>query len=508
MSLFEQVKKLISTKKYREAVDIFANLSQEEFTPEIKGLAGQCFYEMKNFDLAQDYLIDSLVEKYNNKNAKLLENILTSQNNNDALLGLKIMMHENNPKDIFILRDITELAQKIKNYDMAVQYFNVLLNKSPNDYVAWNNLGLVYEEINEWEKAENCYKKALSLKDFFSPNFNLGIISRKLHKFDDAIGYAQKAVKQNPESPQPKYSLGMTYLMMKDFEKGYPLYADHMTKIMPHYYKNEWDGEKHTDSSLCIFVPGGLGDMIMFARYLDYVRECFRKIYIILPKTLHKLFKNNYPFLEIIDSSEIFTDYDYAITPMHLLKIFNLDFNEFVPYTSGYMKADETLSEKFKQKFFNHNKIKIGINWHGNREGTRTFFNRSMPLECLEPVFEVFKDKAVFYSVQKDDAHTDCAKYPFIVDLFDEITDFNDTASIFENLDFLISIDSSPVHMAGAVGLPTYMLLPYANEWRWFINDTKSIWYDFVEIVRQDKEGDWDSAVQKLLINFKNFQKF
>jgi len=278
-----------------------------------------------------------------------------------------------------------------------------------------------------------------------------------------------------------------------------------MTKIMPQYYKNQWNGEKHEDSSLCIFVPGGLGDMLMFARYLDYAKEAFKKLYIILPKTLHRLFKNNYPYLEIIDSSVIFTDYDYAVTPMHLLQFFNLDFNEFVPYTSGYLKAEEAVTEKFKQKFFSHNKLKIGINWHGNREGTRTFFNRSMPIECLEPVFEYFKDNAVFYSVQKDDSHTECAKYPFIVDLYDEIGDFNDTASIFENLDFLISIDSSPVHMAGAIGLPTYMLLPYANEWRWFIDDEKSIWYDFVEIVRQDKEGDWASAIQKLLIKFKNF---
>ena len=83
--------------------------------------------------------------------------------------------------------------------------------------------------------------------------------------------------------------------------------------------------------------------------------------------------------------------------------------------------------------------------------------------------------------------------------MYDEIKNFEDTAAILKNMDLLISIDSSPVHMAGALGVKTYMILPYTNEWRWFVDDEKSIWYDSVSIFRQTDEGNWSSAVDKML---------
>ena len=496
MNVLDSIKKLIKEKKIDEAIDA---LKKSEQTATIKGLLGCCYFEIGNYDVAQNYLIDSILEQYDKEFAKTLEKLLLAKQNYQALLGLKIMADEKNPNDIFTLREITQYAQKTKSFDIALEYFTRLLKLCPNDYVAWNNKGLIYEEIGKWEEAYDCYKKALSLKDFFSPNFNLGVMSRKMHRFEDSIKYFKKAVTQNPASPQPKYSLAMSYMMLKDFKNGYPLYAKHMTKIMPGFYKNEWDGKKHPDKSLCIFTTGGLGDMIMFSRYFEYLEGYFKEIFVLLPSSLHKIFERTFPNLTIIDSNTIFMAYDYATTPMHILKHFNLDFNVLVPHTDGFLKTDEESTEKFRRKFFSNNKLKIGINWHGNREGTRTFFNRSMTLKEFEPVFEQYREKAVFYSVQKDEAHADLKDYPFIIDLYNEIKDFDDTASIMKNLDLLISIDSSPVHMAGAIGLKTFALLPYANEWRWFVDDNKTIWYDSVELFRQDKEGDWESAVQKVL---------
>ncbi|MCD8024090.1 MAG: tetratricopeptide repeat protein, partial [Candidatus Gastranaerophilales bacterium] len=412
------------------------------------------------------------------------------------MLGLKLLIFENNPKNVHALRDITSYAQKLKKFDIALSYFDILLSISPDDYVAWNNIGLIYEELGDWQKAFSAYKKALSLKDFFSPNFNLGIMSRKMHKFDDSIKYLKKAVVQNPKSPQPKYSLSMSYMMLKDFKNGYPLYSNHMSVIMPYYYKNEWDGTMQMKKTLCIFTTGGLGDMIMYARYFQYLKGQFKKIYILLPETLHKIFKRTYPELEILNSSSVFTDYDYAIAPMHILKLFNLDFNRIVPDTGGFLKADEDLIKKFKNEFFNHDKLKIAINWHGNREGTRTFFNRSMPLDAFEPLFEKYKENAVFYSIQKDDSHIEAEKYPNIVDMYNYINDFDDTAAILKNVDFLVSIDSSPVHMAGALGVKTFVLLPFANEWRWFNEGEKTLWYDSVTLLRQNAEGNWQSVIE------------
>ncbi len=489
----------IELKEYEKALPLLKKLYETVKTPQSEGELGVCYYLMKNYDEAQIHLIQSIVDEYNDYFAKTLEKALLSKHNNEAMLGLKLLMHEKNPKDIYVLRDITNYAQKLKKFDIAIEFFDILLKLCPNDYVAWNNLGLIYEELNKGKEAYGCYKKALALKDFFSPNFNLGIMSRKLHHFEDSIKYLKKAVRQNPSSPQPSYSLAMSYMMIKDFQKGYPLYAKHMSIIMPYFYKNEWSGKPAPDKTLCVFATGGLGDMIMFARYLDYLVGYFKKIYVLLPKSLHSIFKTNYPFVETVDSNIIFTDYDYAITPMHILQLFNLDFTVNVPKTNGYFKISEEKILNFKKKYFSHDKLKIAINWHGNREGTRTFFNRTMPVEKFEPLFEKYKDRAVFYSIQKDDSHKDIEKYPFVIDLYNDIEDFEDTGAVLKNCDLLISIDSSPVHMAGAVNVPCFVMVPYANEWRWFVDDTKSIWYDSVEIIRQNKEGDWNSVMEKVL---------
>ena len=490
----------IELKNYDNALIFLKHALELSKNHESEGDLGVCYWHLKDYERAQIHLITSVMDKYEDKYAKVLEKALLSKHNDEAMLGLKLLMHDNHPKDIFILRDLTSYAQKLKKYDLAIQYFDVLLKLCPDDYVAWNNLGLIYEELNNWKKSYECYKKSLSFKDFFSPNFNLGIMSRKMHRFEDSIKYLKKAIIQNPNSPQPKYSLAMSYMMLKDFKNGYPLYANHMTIIMPAFYRNEWrDTDFHTDKTLCIFTTGGLGDMIMFSRYFDYIKGYFKKIYILLPETLHSIFKYNFPYLEIIDSKVIFTDFDYAVTPMHIPNIFNLDFTVFVPKPEGFFEVKESLVKKFERKLKKSDKLKVAINWHGNREGTRTFFNRSMPLSYLEPVFEKYKEKIDFYSAQKDDSHTDCEKYPEIVDLYDEIKNFEDTAAILKNMDLLISIDSSPVHMAGALGVKTYMILPYTNEWRWFVDDEKSIWYDSVSIFRQTDEGNWSSAVDKML---------
>lgn len=498
MDYIEKAKKLINNKKFTEAEEILNKIEPDKMPPEAKGLLGKCFYVKGFYSLAQDYIIASLLDDYNEGFAKDLEEILTETNNEEGLLGLKIMMLEHNPDDIYILREITKLAQKNKIYDIATEYFLQLLKLCPKDYIALNNLGLVYEAQKDFEKAQECYQKALKIFNLFDANFNLGVLCRKIHKFENSVKYLTEAQKLKPDYPNVKYSLAMSMLMMKDFLNGYRLFTKHISETMSKFYKNEWKGGKHTDSSICVFATGGFGDMIMFSRYLEYLPDYFKTVYVYLPKTLHKLFERNFPYITIIDSENEPPQYDYATTLFHLMKVLNMDFNDDVPKTRKYLSDDKSLTKKFKFDLFVTDKLKIGINWHGTQKGQRTFTNRSMPIEQLEPIFEQFKDNAIFYSIQKDEAHVDCQKYPFIVDLYDEISDFDDTASLLCNFDLLITIDSAPVHLAGALGVKTCLLLPYANEWRWFDKSNKSIWYNSVEIFRQEEEGVWSAPIEKL----------
>lgn len=398
MKQIELAKKYISSKKYDKALEILNDIPIEEMDSETKVIIGECLFELEDYSSASNYFIDYLIENYDKNIALKLEKIFLLEKNEEALLGLKIMINEHNPEDIYTLREITTLAQKTQHYDIASQYFEIILKKCPSDYVAWNNYGLVYEKLDNYEKACECYEKSLKNKDFFDANYNLGVLLRKTHQLDKSVYYLKKASQQNNTS-KVKYSLAMSYLMNKDYQNGYTLLSKYTTEIMRKYYHNEWDGKKYPASTLCIFATGGLGDMIMYSRYIEYVKDYFKKIIIALPKTLHSIFKNSFPYLEIIDLKTDFAEYDYAITLLQLMKIFNLDFNKIVPNTSKYLVTDENLIKKFKVKYFNNEKLKIGINWHGSSNITRTFLNRSMPIENFEPLFDKMKDKAIFYSI-------------------------------------------------------------------------------------------------------------
>ena len=136
----------IELKQFEKALICLKKAFELNKTPEYEGELGVCYYLLKQYDSAQIHLIQSVVENYNEYFAKTLEKALLSKHNDDAMLGLKLLMHENNPKDIYILRDITNLAQKLKKFDIAIEFFEILLKLCPNDYVAWNNFGLVLEE--------------------------------------------------------------------------------------------------------------------------------------------------------------------------------------------------------------------------------------------------------------------------------------------------------------------------------------------------------------------------
>ena len=162
----------------------------------------------------------------------------------------------------------------------------------------------------------------------------------------------------------------------------------------------------------------------------------------------------------------------------------------------GYFKANPAKINYYREKFCNNDKFKIGIKWQGN-----THYDKERVISVADffPLFEI--PGTQFYSFQTLDGSEEIAKIKEktdIINLGETFSNFSDTAGAIENMDLIISNDTSLVHLAGGLNKPCWVLLPYIYNWRWHTDLSKCDWYDSVKIYRQKDYGDWESVFSKV----------
>ena len=166
-----------------------------------------------------------------------------------------------------------------------------------------------------------------------------------------------------------------------------------------------------------------------------------------------------------------------------------------IPMSDGYLNADEEKVQYFKDKYFKIDKLKVGLCWRAGDLSIRTAINRTINIDYFKSLLEL--ENVEFYSFQKDDIFDACKKYPQMIDLSEEFNSLDDTASAMKNLDLMISVDSACIHLAGALGVKSLLLLPYCTDWRWFDNTQTTEWYSSVQIIKQVERQDWFKEIDK-----------
>lgn len=255
---------------------------------------------------------------------------------------------------------------------------------------------------------------------------------------------------------------------------------------------------------ILLHYEGGLGDTLQFIRYASYLKERGAIIHVFAQKPLVPIL-SLCPFIDkIIVDRELVLQYPVRASLMSLPAIL---FSELshplanIPYLFvPKLKTDQW------DPLFNNAKIKIGLCWQAdvyNDSSRLPFARRGIPLEKLASCFD--SDSFHFYSLQKKDGVEQVAQLPQYAqftcfdDSFDEVNgSFIDTALVMQKLDLIITIDSAIAHLAGALGRPVWLLLPYATDWRWISGRTDSPWYPTMRIFKQPQPYDWDSVVDQV----------
>jgi tetratricopeptide (TPR) repeat protein len=406
----------------------------------------------------------------------------------------------------------------IREYEVAKNTFEIACEKNPQNAENWFNLANCYKGLNELEKSEQLYKKAISINPKLSiAYFNLATLySNNLNKPKEAIETFTKILELEPDDIESKYFISLNYFRDKNYEMGCKFFENRLCrksaimtqeKTFPNLMKSApvWNGEVVKNSTIYTYYEAGFGDIIMYARYLPLLKARCKKVIFKPRMELRELFEDNpqlgVDYLEDL-TPEKDMHFDYHVPLLSLPYALGLKNNQIFVSHDKYMVANKEKSKKFYEQYCKNNKkFKIGIKWQGN-----TFYDHDRVI-TIESFFKLFEIKNTqFYSMQTADGSEElekCKKYN-VIDLSKDFKSFSDTAAAIDNMDLIISNDSSLAHLAGAMGKHCFILLPFVYNWRWHLDLSHCDWYDSVKLYRQKTPNDWNEVMDRVCDDIKN----
>jgi hypothetical protein len=271
--------------------------------------------------------------------------------------------------------------------------------------------------------------------------------------------------------------------------------------LLPPNNKQLWDGTPMPNGTLMLIGDQGFGDTIQFCRYIPMAAERCPNIIMACSKEMEPVVIQQKGISRYYDRWEKMPAFDAYCSLSGLPRIFDTDLSN-IPAQSAYVKADPAKSEHWRKRLdalTPPGYRRIGLVWAG-RPTHGNDFNRSMTLAKMGALTKL--EKVAFVSLQKGDGQNQIGRYFGAAPLINfgaEIEDFTDTMGILDNLDRLVTVDTGVAHLAGAMGRPVSILVPFAPDWRWLLGRSDTPWYPSVTLHRQDRPGDWDSAISKAL---------
>lgn len=451
-----------------------------------KALILNCKNEKTYFNIAMVFL--SLKDLYKSKE-NFLEAIKLNENYLNAYINLAIV------------------NKKLEFYEESIYCFERALDLNPNESDIYYNYANVLLKTQQYNLALILLKKSLDFKakDLHKVYYSIGLIYQNKQEYKKSLEYLDLSLRYKNDYADALFAKAVIFLLHGDFKNGWEYYShrwnasNDLTK--PKYNVSWYNGEDLKNKRILVQQEQGFGDNIQFIRYVSKLNKMGAIVYIALKEELHKLF-STIPNIHIVKDNETVNNIDYFTSLLDLPKIFYKYQDEFLHKTKYLSFIEENI---FNPK--NEKKLNIGFVWKGNpiHKGDK---KRSIELNNFELLF---KEKEFdFYSLQFDnneDLKKYMKSYTNIYDCKNLIKDFNDTANIISKLDIVITVDTSMVHLCGALGIKTFLILSKNSEWRWLLNTDKSIWYKSIKIFRQTNTNDWKSLFEKVIFELKTIKK-
>jgi Flp pilus assembly protein TadD len=422
-----------------------------------------------------------------------------------------IELNRNHSKAYF---NLGVALQQTEFIDKAIACYEIATGLNQEFVEAHHNLGVAYNEKGLFDKATICFQRVLQLKpDHPGAYYNLGNTLVATGQFDEALQSYQKATEIVPDFADAHWGIALINLRSGKFEEGWKGFEwrwklkDINTER--NFSQPLWEGSDITGKTLLLHAEQGLGDTIQFIRYAPLVALRGAKVILESQGELVSLLRKVEGLQMVCRQGESLPNFDLHCPLLSLPFIFKTTLAS-IPDKIPYITANPDLVEKWHNKLSGDDSLlKIGIVWAGD---TRPKYghNRSCPLENFAPLSEI--DNITFYSIQKGGPSRQVFTPPKgmkIVDYSIEMTDFSETGALIENLDLIISVDTAVAHLSGALGKPTWIMLPFVSDWRWMLNRDNNPWYPTMRLFRQLNTGDWEPVIKRIKdALYKNVHKY
>lgn len=372
-----------------------------------------------------------------------------------------------------------------------------------------SNLGNVLQSQGKLSQAGACYQRALILKpDSAETYVNLGNIFKEQGQLDSSLTCYRRASNLNPQLAEAVTAEAAVLLLKGDFAAGW-LASERRWDTLDHdtptrtYPWPRWEGNPMPSGRLLIWREQGIGDEIMFAGLIpDVIRSGVSCVLECDPR-LETLFARSFPSISIVSA---FAPGDHpeldivAHLPCGSLPgLFRRSSAVFAPTSSPYLTPDPFKRDMFRRRYFDGRKT-VGLAWYtSNRKTGR---GRSIELSMLAPLFALSGIRWISLQYGDHDVlekQAAAGNAPILIDRdVDQFANVDAFAAQVAAMDLVITIDNSAAHLAGALGVPTSVLLPFAPDWRWLLSRSDSLWYPSMRLFRQTRTDDWQSVVQNV----------
>lgn len=411
-----------------------------------------------------------------------------------------------NPDNLTALHSFSAFAYQTRKYDIAIDLIEKAISINPNDARSYNNLGSAFKKLGALDDAKVSYQKAVTIKPYYADaHSNLGVILNEQGKLEEAAASYQKAIDIKPDYAEARFNLGVLHLLRGDFETGWEGYAWRWRRVersdsLRDYDAPQWNGEPLENKHIFIYHEQGFGDHIQFVRYVSALHKKGARITLEAPVALNRLLQCLNNIVTLITPGDTPSEFDYHVPILELPKLFGTTLNT-IPQDHSYLQADTVLVKEWAKRLGPKKDFRVGIVWAG-KPTHKNDKNRSIDPQLFQSLSAV--PGVSFYSLQlgRNDEATRIIN-PNINDLAPHINDFADTAAIMSNLDLVITVDSAVAHVAGALGIPVWTLLPYIPDWRWLLDRDDSPWYPTMQLFRQKNAGNWSEVMERVISALK-----
>jgi tetratricopeptide (TPR) repeat protein len=410
-----------------------------------------------------------------------------------------------NPNFTEAFLNIGATLKDLERYDEALNYADKAISINPMLSGAWSNRGIALKELKRYDEALASYDKAISLKpDYHEAWSNRGVTLNELKRYDEALASYDKAISLKPDYFDAYWNQALSHLVTGNFESGWKNYEYRWKKIKAEPMRHQQFAlltnlNEISGKSVLVWGEQGYGDTIQFSRFIEKLIELKADVIFEVQEPLKALLQNSFPHPKIISQKELTGVIDFQIPLLSLPLLFSTNFDS-IPSKNSYIRADEENLIFWRNKLnLTNKKMNVGVACSGNKNHLNDK-NRSMDLRFFKPI----ADKVNLFLIQKDLREKDqefLSQYQDIKFLGKEIKSFNDSASIIQAMDLVITVDTSLAHLSGALGKPTLILLPWNPEWRWLLDRQDSPWYPTAKLFRQTNRDNWEAVIKEVILH-------